>query len=375
MKVLVTGAHFTPAQAVIEELSNLPGMKIYYIGRKYTLEGDKTKSVESKILPTLGVVYYSIVAGRLQRSFTRYTLWSLLKIPIGFLHAFYYLLKINPDVILSFGGYVSVPVVCGAWLLNKKIICHEQTLITSLANKINSYFATKILVSHQSSYSFPSNKVTLTGNPIRKELLTNTNHKDSEISQFISNAKRLKMPIIYITGGNQGSHIINQTIEQIISQLGQVAFVIHQTGDSKYQDFERLSNIAIQLDINQRYFVTKWVDVEDLRQVLENCRLAITRAGANVLNELAYFGTQAIFIPIPYLNHNEQMINAKYYEKQGLGLTIPQSRLSGEILLPLILEMIKKDQPHSIHTKQTVLASAAKRIAQEVYLLNQDNDT
>ena len=71
MKILITGAHFTPAQAVIEELQKEPDIKITYLGRKYTQEGDKSLSVESQILPKLGVKFIPVIAGRLQRSFFR----------------------------------------------------------------------------------------------------------------------------------------------------------------------------------------------------------------------------------------------------------------------------------------------------------------
>src|SRR3989344_9001367 len=116
MKILITGAHFTPAVATIEELKKVENEEIVYVGRNTTLEGDRTQSVESKVLPALGVKFIPIIAGRLQRSFTPYTIPSLLKIPIGWIQALYIILSEKPDVILSFGGYVAVPVVIVGWL-------------------------------------------------------------------------------------------------------------------------------------------------------------------------------------------------------------------------------------------------------------------
>src|SRR3990167_5082544 len=156
MKILVTGAHFTTAVAVIEELKNLPAgrqeqkdIDIVYVGRKTTREGDSSHSVESQVLPQLGVKFISIITGRLQRAFTIYTFSSLLKIPIGFLQSFFILLKEKPDVILSFGGYVAVPLVIAGWLLSIPIIIHEQTLVSGLANTISSFFADKVAVSFE----------------------------------------------------------------------------------------------------------------------------------------------------------------------------------------------------------------------------------
>src|SRR3989344_5972341 len=147
MKILITGAHFTPAVAVAEELKKTKGVEIVYVGRKTTQEGDESPSAESKVLPTLGIKFIPLIAGRLQRSFTIYTIPSFLKIPIGFLQAFFIILKEKPDVILSFGGYVAVPIVVMGWLLSVPIIVHEQTLVSGLANKISSLFADKVALS------------------------------------------------------------------------------------------------------------------------------------------------------------------------------------------------------------------------------------
>src|SRR3990167_5293302 len=99
MKVLITGSHFTPAQAVIEKLLEIPDLEIVYLGRKYARDDDKALSVESKILPELGVKFIPISAGKLNRFFSFGTIISLLKTPIGFIQSFYYLIKEKPDLI------------------------------------------------------------------------------------------------------------------------------------------------------------------------------------------------------------------------------------------------------------------------------------
>src|SRR3989344_8533303 len=93
MKILVTGAHFTTAMAVIEELQKQPNIELVYVGRKTTREGDSSPSPESKIIPEMGVRFIPIITGRLQRSFTIYTIPSLLKIPIGLLQSFWIIFR------------------------------------------------------------------------------------------------------------------------------------------------------------------------------------------------------------------------------------------------------------------------------------------
>src|SRR5437660_1498144 len=103
-KVLVTGAHFTPAQAVIEQLTSesankrVSGPEIVYVGRKTTMEGDKTLSVESQVLPKLGVKFRTITTGRLRRYMSWQTIASLLKIPVGFIQALFILIQEKPAV-------------------------------------------------------------------------------------------------------------------------------------------------------------------------------------------------------------------------------------------------------------------------------------
>lgn len=370
MKVLITGTHFTPAQAVIEVLQkDYQDVEIVYIGRKYTREGDNSPSLESQEIPKLGVKFISITAGRLQRSFTIYTIPSLLKIPIGFLQSFYYLLKEQPDVILSFGGYVAVPVVVSGWLLSIPIIIHEQTLVTGLANTISSHFANKIAVSFNHEYSFPKEKVIVTGNPIRKEIIQPDN-KNSNVYKFVTLDRSL--PLVLITGGNQGSHVINQAVYEILDELTEVAFIIHQTGNSAFKDFEKLLEKRNSLKHKARYLVTKWLNVGEMGIVLASITLAVSRAGANTLSELAYFGVPALVIPIPYLYKNEQMVSAKFFEKLGLVTLLPQEELNSKNLLDniqKILNNINQIQERAKMAKYVLTHDAANRLALETISL------
>lgn len=372
MKIIVTGSHFTPAQAVIEELKQNPNIEISYIGRKHTREGDSSPSIESQVLPKLGVKFIPLITGRLQRSFTVYTIPSLFKIPLGFLQAFYYLVKEKPDVVLSFGGYISVPVVISAWLLSIPVILHEQTLVSSLSNQISSHFADKIAVSFPENEFAKKRKIVLTGNPIRKEILEDNKNISADFKKILEQSQKDKLPIILITGGNQGSHIINQTVSVIVEELTKIASVIHQTGDSKFKDFEKLSEQKNGLKNPQRYFVEKWIEGKNFGVLLRSVDLVVSRAGANTLLELAYFGIPTLAIPIPYLYKNEQMVNSKYFEKFGLTKILPQKDLTKESLLENIEKMLRdlnNLKEKAKKAKSLVIPDAAKRLALETILL------
>lgn len=345
MKILITGAHFTPAKAVIEELSKNKDIEIVYIGRKTSMEGDNTPSVESIELPKFKVKYKTLITGRLRRDLDFYTLLSLLKIPIGIVQSFYFILTEKPDVILSFGGYVGVPIIFAGWLFSIPIIIHEQGLVPGLANKISSIFADKICLSFGQA-RFP--KEVLTGIPLRKEILE------------VKPGPKGKKPLVLITCGNQGSHVINIAIEGCLKKLSEIASVIHQTGDSKYFDYERLKQY--QSDV---YMPVKWIG-DDIGEIMLRADLVVCRSGINTLSEAAYLGIPALTIPIA--NHSEQNINAKYFEKIGLAKILPQSKLSPEILLGNIKNMLKSKAKRTKDIKDIIIKDAAKRIALETII-------
>lgn len=364
MKILVTGAHFTPAVAVIEEVKKMePKVDIVYVGRQTTLEGDNTQSVESRVLPKLGVKFISLQAGKLQRFISIDSIVALLKIPIGFIQAFFILLKEKPDVVLSFGGYVGLPVVFCCWLLSIPIIIHEQSLQMGLANKISSFLADKIAISFKDTKVLPGKITAVTGNPTRLEILY-PEKLTQEYHKLFSNAKKEKKPVIFITGGNQGSHIINLAVEKCLEGLNNISYVIHQTGESQFQDFERLS--ALQ---SKHYLVKKWLGRE-IGQVFSKASLVVSRAGINTLMELIYFRKPVIVIPIPF--QDEQNQNARYFENLGLVKILPQSKLSGKTLLQSVKQMLNDlnyfNKPYE-KVGEINNNDAAKRLALETILL------
>lgn len=374
MKILITGSHFTPAQAVIQELKKITQPEIVYVGRKHTIEGDKTLSVESQILPKLDIKFIPLTSGRLQRSFSRHTIPSLLKIPLGFIQAFYLVMREKPNVVLSFGGYTAVPVVVAAWLMSIPIIIHEQTLVSGLANEISSWFASKIAVSF-ADHSFTKKKHSVvTGNPLRQEMLgldEKTNVRE-EYKKLLSISQAKKLPLILITGGNQGSHIINKTVGEILKELTKNACVLHQTGDSKEGDFEKLITAQQTLENKDRYLAKKWIEPTDLNFIFQKADLVISRAGINTLVELAYFAIPVLLIPIPYLYKDEQNKNAQFFNKIGLAEVLPQSELNSVKLLSNVEEILGNLSHFKERAKEAsgiVIPDAAKRLALETVLL------
>lgn len=367
MKVLITGSHFTPAQAVIEKLLEIPDLEVVYLGRKFARDDDKALSVESKILPQLGVKFIPIIAGRLNRFFSIYSIITLLKTPIGFIQSFYYLLKEKPDLIVSFGGFTGMPVVVNGWLLSIPSLIHEQSLKMGLSNLVSSIFADKVAVSFKET-KLPgfvdSKKVVVSGNPIRKEFLS-PDKLGNEMRKFVESANRRNKPLILITAGNQGSHFINLIVEDKLQELTKLANLIHQTGDSKYDDYSNLEKHQ-----SENYLVNKWIKAEDMNYILDHADLVISRAGMNTLLELALKSVPALMIPIPV--GSEQKENAAFFKRMGLGEVLEEKKITPEIFIEKIKEML--DQKASLkisakNAKNAVVSGAEKKLVQEILLM------
>jgi UDP-N-acetylglucosamine--N-acetylmuramyl-(pentapeptide) pyrophosphoryl-undecaprenol N-acetylglucosamine transferase len=359
-KIVITGGHLTPALAVIHELKKQGDWDIYYFGRKYSLEGEKVLSVESTTVPQLGIKFIPIIAGRLQRHFTRYTLFSLLRVPVGFIQTMIYLIRIKPQVVCSFGGYISVPTVIAAWILRVPILTHEQTIVFGLSSKINAFFANKIAISFPDSLKyFPPEKILITGNPMREEALY-----VKKMPNF-SLGKTSNYPIIYITGGSQGSQTINQAVFQILPELLQKYYVIHQSGDLDYPHLKERTSLIDQKYL-KNYFLTPYVGSESIGWILKNADLIVSRAGANTVSEIAALGKPVIFIPIPWTYQDEQTKNAQMLEKIGLAEIITQKDLSGASLGNMIEKMmtdLNQYKRHSNQAKKLVKLDAAIKIS------------
>ncbi|MCL5970033.1 MAG: UDP-N-acetylglucosamine--N-acetylmuramyl-(pentapeptide) pyrophosphoryl-undecaprenol N-acetylglucosamine transferase [Patescibacteria group bacterium] len=333
MKLVITGGHLSPMLNIIEELPK--EYSVFVIGRKRAIEGDKTVSLEYEAIRQKGIVFKSIIAGRLQRKWTKKTLFSILKLPIGFFQSFFILLFNRPSAVLSFGGYVSFPVVISAFLQRIPVVIHEQTQKIGLSNKIASYFAKKICISWEDSRKFfPENKVVMTGNPVKKYPISNVKFPMSNEN----------IPLIYVTGGSSGSHKINLTIEEILPKLLEKYRVIHQTGDAKeYGDFDRFSEFKESLSqkLSKRYYVIKFVNPEDVPSVLEKADVVVSRAGANTVMELYKAEKPSILIPLPFSGADEQRENAHFLKNSGLAEIIEQDILTGEKLLEQIDSMVQ----------------------------------
>lgn len=241
--------------------------------------------------------------------------------------------QINPDIVVSFGGYISVPVMAAARLHHIPTITHEQTLTNSLSTKINSLFANKIALSFNDDHQInelPQPKIVITGNLLRQEIFMN------KTSNFTKLKKDLSFyPLLYITAGAQGSSVINQTVLQIIPQLTKQFTVLHHTGKL---DYEKIATQTTGLD---HYYPVHYVGLDDIGWVFHQAHLIISRAGANTCQEIVALQKKSILIPLPFSQQDEQLKNAQWVKKSLPHQTqiLPQAELTPKTLLDTIQKM------------------------------------
>lgn len=373
MKIVIVGGHLSPALAVIEALPK--DAEVLFIGRKYVFEGDGTTSLEYETIKernipftTSNVAFAGVSTGRLQRRFTQHTIPSLFKIPNGIIRSFFILKSFKPDVVLSFGGYLSIPVGIASYLLSISLVIHEQTLEAGVANKILSILAKKICISWSTSYKyFPKNKTVLTGNPMRRFKIYDLRFKIAKEDQ--------KLPLIYITGGSAGSHFINALVEGCLKELLEKFVIIHQTGDAQeYRDFDRLNklNNSFPSRLRARYRIVKFVDPQEVGSILRKSDLVIGRSGINTITELIFFDKPSLLIPLPYSQNNEQVKNALFFRNKGLGEILYQTEdLSSNKLLEVLMKMLdnidKYRRDGRFWSNQNDHRNSAQKIVEVVY--------
>jgi len=306
--VIITGTHHTPAIELIKQLQIDPDTlwQIHYISHLTPRDTHLTNI----IIPKLKDKYHNICSGKFHRRSFFQTLIGIPATIIGFLQSVYLIRRIKPDIVVSFGGYVSVPVIISAALFHIPTITHEQTLTASLSTKINSYVVNKIALSFDDPSQInqlPRRKVVITGNLLRQSIFENHGYT---YQKLITDNK----PLIYITGGNQGSNFLNQLTIRLIPKLKDNFNIIHQTGNN------------FSAHHFPGYHPTPFVNVEDIGWVLHHSQIIISRAGANICQELDALNKKAILIPLPFTQQNEQFLNAHWLQQRhpDLIIIIPQ---------------------------------------------------
>ncbi len=334
-----SGGHTMPALAMIKTFQKHYDKKkikyeILYIGSK--------ESIEKTVMEKNRINYRSISTGKFRRYFSLKNFTDIFNIIKGLFDSIKIIKDFDPDIILSTGGFVSVPPVIAGYFKKIPILIHEQTIDAGLANKIAGFFATKIaLTFSESKKYFKKEKCILTGIPLREEIFTGT--KETALKKF---GLDKKLPVVYFTGGGLGCHILNLVSSVFIPELLDKANVIFQTGSSfDNKDYLMMLKLRDNLpDIKKKRFIVYTFISEDIADIYSIADLAIGRSGAGTVNELMALKIPAIYIPLKIATNNEQHKNAEVHLKNKSAVIIEEKDLTKEALFNTIKDILFTDK-------------------------------
>jgi UDP-N-acetylglucosamine--N-acetylmuramyl-(pentapeptide) pyrophosphoryl-undecaprenol N-acetylglucosamine transferase len=333
-----TAGHVYPALSVVEHISKRWPGRIVWIGSR--------SGMERHLLRDASLTYYGIPSGKWRRYLSLRNGLDIFKVMAGILYALVLLRRESPALLFSKGGYVSVPPVIAAWLLGIPIFTHESDYDPGLANRINSLFAEKVLVSFGKTESyFEKQKVVLTGNPIREAFFSGDRDRGR---QWLGCPEG--MPVILVLGGSLGSSDINHCLAEIIDELCRDYYVVHQMGADNYTPSSRSNYLTAPF----------WR--EELPDILAGADLVICRAGANSLSELSALAKPAILAPLPLSgSRGDQIRNAAFFEQQGAAVLFDAKRDSPMHLLRLVRDLF--NSPDRLRTMSERMKSLGRPMA------------
>lgn len=333
-KIVLTGGgtagHVTPNIALLPHLKEA-GFEVSYIG---SYDG-----IEKKLIADFDIPYYGIATGKFRRYFDVKNLTDPFRVIKGFGEARKYLKKIQPDIIFSKGGFVSVPVVRAAASLHIPCIIHESDMTPGLANKLCIPVAQKVCCNFPETLAMlPKDKAVLTGSPIREELTKGNKIAALDFCGFTANK-----PVIMVIGGSLGAASVNQAVRDALPRLLEDFQVVHICGKDK------IDNTLLN---KEGYVQFEYVKAE-LKDLFAMADLVISRAGANSICELLALKKPNLLIPLSAnSSRGDQILNAKSFESQGYSMVIDDDSLSAEILAEKVLELY--------FTRQTYIDAMSK---------------
>ena len=336
-----TGGHIYPAVSVGSEFI-LNNHNVIFLGSNNTLEKNALKNqpdIQYESIPMKGFRGNGLVS----------KLSVLLNLPLNIYSLIKLIKKNNVDIVIVFGGFITIPASFAALILRKPIYVHEQNTILGSANKISSIFSKKNFLGmplHNNNLK----KSEIVGNPIRNSFIPLMQKKDNENVH------------IYITGGSQGAKYLNDNLPEILKDINHPVFIKHQCGSGKKEEvvklYEGFENVEVEEFFDKPNLLIDWSD------------FVISRSGALSLSETMSMNKGSLMIPLPNAIDNHQFFNAKYIEEKGMGIIHEQK--NGIENLKAVINLILNEKKYLVWQKinfEINHTDAAKNIVSSI--LNQ----
>ncbi len=361
MKALIsgggTGGHIFPAISIANEIKRqIPDSDILFVGAKGKMEMQKVPAAGYKIigLPVRGF----------QRRLTLKNIGFFFNLLASMIKSRRIVKQFKPDIAIGVGGYASGPTLRTATAKKIKTLIQEQNSYAGVTNRILSKKVDKICVAYERMEKyFPAEKIILTGNPIRQDIL-NIEEKVPDATTYF-NLKANKRTILII-GGSLGARSINQAIHKDYQKLIDAEVqVIWQTGKSYFQQVSELAKVLVPKGIIIKEFIKRMDFAYAIADVI------ISRAGAGTISELAVVKKPCILVPSPNVSEDHQTKNAMALVNKQAALLIEDKKTEEE-LVNTVLNLINDEVQINLLRKSIAgfaKPDAAKDIVNEILKL------
>ncbi len=329
MKIIVTaggtGGHIYPALSIVDKAIN-NNDEVLYIGT--------TDRMESKIVPERGIKYKGIKINGLSKNiFKDFT--NVFNTISSYKKVKKIIKEFKPDVVIGFGGYVTLPVLYAAHKLGIRTMIHEQNAIPGKTNKFLGGFVNKVFVTFKDSEKyFNKDKVIYSSCPTGEAAIKGKKHNKEELG-----FKRDKKLIIVVMG-SLGSESVCLKLKDFLIGFNrkdsEVLFISGKNGYDIVKDLKVPDNVKIVEYYN------------NLSLLMKDSDIIISRAGASTITEILALKKLSILIPSPYVANNHQYFNAKSLEDNGLATMIEEKDLSVDSLNNKLDEILNKDLSNEI---------------------------
>jgi len=311
-----TGGHIFPAIAIGKELlKQYPDAHIHYVGAKDKMEMQK--------VPEAGFTIDGLWISGIDRKLSKRNLVFPFKLISSLVKSRRIIKKHKPDIVIGVGGFASGPLLFMAGRMGLPTLIQEQNSYPGITNKLLSKKADKICVAFDNmSRFFPKDKIVITGNPIRPQLL-NCDKSQQEAKAFFGLEDK---PLILIIGGSLGARTINHAVEPQLDALRQQGIqVLWQTGKS----YTRQNEV----------YGKQVVFIKEMDMAYRAADLVISRAGASSLSELSALGKASILVPSPNVTEDHQTKNAMALVNANAAILVKDNEASSE-LIPTAIDLM-----------------------------------
>ncbi len=323
MKIVFSGGGtlgpVTPLLAVAEAYSTkYPDTEYVWVGTKNGPEKDFVEKHQIRFI--------ALTSGKWRRYFSIWNIFDIILIVVGFFQSFFFLLKEKPALLISAGGFVSVPLHWAGALLGIPEWIHQQDWQVGLANKLMAPFADTITVALKKNIvEFNQNKTIWLGNPVRLQILKGDREMAKKRFGIHSN-----LPVILAMGGGTGSFKINHLVVESIAHLQGFCEIIHLSGKERPQELVDYASKFFDFYHHYLFFNDEIADAYALADVV------VSRGGFGSISEIAALSKPAILIPKP----GHQYDNVKFIADENAAIFIDERTADGNYLAKRIKELL-----------------------------------